>query len=59
MKEYVDVIEPKECPYSKWVPNPPFIEEPGYYRCKLKDKTCKTNIEKSECLCFKILKDNT
>lgn len=25
----------KLCPYSKWRPNPPILEEPGYYTCSL------------------------
>lgn len=36
----------KLCPFSKWRPNPPILEEPGYYECdfggycKIQNGTC-------------------
>lgn len=35
MKFVVDEMPTREsnCPFSKWTPNPPFIEEPGYWNC--------------------------
>ena len=35
------------CMFSKWIPNPPFIEEPGYWECKLTGKKC--SFHESEC----------
>lgn len=40
MKNLVFIVEeaPKssrECPFSKWHPNPPILQEPGYYECGL------------------------
>lgn len=51
MKNLVFMVEkiPKvasECPFSKWHPYPPMIEDPGYYECilggncKLYDDRC-------------------
>lgn len=39
MKFTVDEM-PKdgECPFTEWVPYPPFIEEPGRWICKKADK---------------------
>ena len=42
MKFIVDVL-PKtkgECPYSKWKPYPPFIEEIGAYYCEFDKEVC-------------------
>ena len=37
MRLYVDEMpkSPSNCQYSKWEPNPPFIEEPGVYKCNM------------------------
>ena len=47
---------PSECPFGEWQPNPPFIEEPGYWYCTLcaKDKRnlprCKIDENNHQCL---------
>lgn len=53
MKIFVDKMPEtaKGCPFSKWEPNPPFIEEPGYYKCKLTNKNC--DFSKLGCSFFK------
>lgn len=40
MKNLIFMVEelpknPRQCPFSKWRPNPPILEEPGYYECGL------------------------
>lgn len=51
MKNLVFIVEevpksPSQCPFSKWHPNPPILEEPGYYECLL-GGSCK--IEENKC----------
>lgn len=38
---------PKNCLFSKWKPNPPFIEEPGTYTCKNDERKC--DLRENEC----------
>jgi len=42
MKFLVDQapVSKDSCPFSKWVPYPPCIEEPGYYKCSIDNQTC-------------------
>lgn len=53
MKFVVDALpEQKDCPFSKWHPYPPIIEEPGYYQCKLaegRNDGCYMDKENGEC----------
>lgn len=37
---------PKDCDLSEWIPNPPYMEEPGKYMCKLDKQVC--DMEKDE-----------
>ena len=36
--------QPSACPYSEWKPNPPFIEEPGYFVCTISSKDKRSNL---------------
>lgn len=42
MKILVDSLprHPSVCPFSKFHPYPPIVEEPGYYTCNLTGKDC-------------------
>ena len=42
---------PNECPFSEWKPNPPFIEEPGYWVCKFGKQECSCFLNKEEHTC--------
>lgn len=55
MKIFVDEMPEtsKNCPFSEWVPNPPFIEEPGYFKCRLTNKYCSLSKTEKECSFFK------
>ena len=55
MKIFVDKMPEtsKNCPFSKWVPNPPFIEEPGYFKCNLTNENCNLSKTEKECSSFK------
>ena len=44
----------RDCPFSAWKPNPPFIEEPGYWICEFskQDKRgLSCNLGKAEHAC--------
>ena len=55
MKFIVDKMpeKPCDCPFHDWKYNPPFIEEPGYYYCKLTNSSCE--LHKNECNILKPL----
>lgn len=55
MKLLVDELPetPVQCPYSQWHPNPPILEEPGYYTCR-KEHKCNLGACDGECLMFKV-----
>ena len=56
MKFIVDKLPTAcDCPFSRWKPYPPIVEEPGIYVCTLDNRNC--NLSNNGCRYLKSVEE--